>query len=455
MEQRRGRIERQGNQNAEVEIYRYVTEGSFDAYMWQTLETKARFIGQVMSGDVTVREAEDLESGALSYAEIKALASGNPLVLEKVKIDTEMRRLDALRSAHINQQIEIGKQVRTLPGWIEKSHEYQAGLLADIATRNQHDTPEFTMTVGERVISGKGAREEAGEAISRAIMALVWEDRSELSLKRIGSYKGFTLMSSFAGREGETPKLFLRGRQTYEVKFNPENALGTIASIEYALRRLDRDLEEEKATCARKDKELADYQAQLGRSFEHEEQFQAMREKQKEINQQLDLGKGDRQAIVAEAQDDTAASAREEYRAAAPENPEMSRAMQDINPDEMMKVKALLHQEEIEAAWAEEREKAREPVQAVASPGGYDKPLAIDPSDIALISLADNSETGMARRNEAFARIAKVLQDNPAGAEFDLASAGFTHRGIQQIRERFYPAAVTGAAMRRGGGHVM
>jgi N12 class adenine-specific DNA methylase len=452
IEQRDGRILRQGNGNAEIGIYRYVTEGSFDAYMWQTLETKARFIGQVMSGDVTVREAEDLESGALSYAEIKALASGNPLVLEKVKIDTEMRRLDALRSAHINQQVEIGRQVRTLPGWIEKSREYQAGLLADIATRNRHDTPEFTMTVDGRTITGKGAREEAGEAISRAIMASVWEDRSESSLKPVGQFKGFTIMSSFAGREGETPKLFLRGRETYEVRFNPESAAGTIASIEYALRHLDRDLEEEKAACGRKEKELADYQEQLGRKWEHEEQFQAMKDKQKDINRQLDLGKGERQ-VVAEPQDDrSAATEREEYRAAAPANPEMSRALQDINPDEMMRVKVLLRQEEVEAAWAVERDKMREPVQvAASSPGGYDKPLAIDPSDIAIIGQTDSSETGMARRNEAFVRIAKVLQANPAGAEFDLASAGFTRKGIQQIRERFYPAAVTGAAMHQGG----
>jgi N12 class adenine-specific DNA methylase len=450
IEQRDGRILRQGNENAEIGIYRYVTEGSFDAYMWQTLETKARFIGQVMSGDVTVREAEDLESGALSYAEIKALASGNPLVLEKVRIDAEMRRLDALRSAHINQQVEIGRQVRTLPDWIERSHEYQAGLLAEMARRNAHETPEFTIMVGDRVITGKRSREEAGEAISRAIMASVWEASREPHLKPIGQFKGFTLMSSFAGGEGETPKLFLRGKETYEVRFNPESALGTIASIEYALRHLDRAWEEEKAACERKEKELADYQQQLGRKWEHEEQFQAMRERQKEINRQLDLDKGDRQ-VMAEAHDDTAAAEREEYRAAAPVSPEMSRALQDVDPDEMMRVKAMLRQEEVEAAWAEEREMEREPVSVSASLGGYDKPLAIDPSDIAVISLADNSETGMARRNEAFARIAKILQDNPAGAEFDLASAGFTRRGIQQIKEQFYPAAVTGGAMRQGG----
>jgi hypothetical protein len=90
-----------------VEIYRYVTEGSFDAYMWQTLETKARFIQQVMSGHTSVRSAEDLESGALTYAEIKAIASGNPAVMEKVRIDTEVRKLDQLRAMHLNQQHQV------------------------------------------------------------------------------------------------------------------------------------------------------------------------------------------------------------------------------------------------------------------------------------------------------------------------------------------------------------
>jgi hypothetical protein len=104
IEQREGRILRQGNTNKEVQIYRYVTEGSFDAYMWQTLETKARFIHQVMRGETSVRSAEDLDSGALTYAEIKAIASGNPAVVEKIKIDTEIRKLDQLRAVHANQR---------------------------------------------------------------------------------------------------------------------------------------------------------------------------------------------------------------------------------------------------------------------------------------------------------------------------------------------------------------
>src|SRR5712692_6463837 len=164
IEQREGRILRQGNLNPEIEIYRYVTEGSFDAYMWQTLETKARFIQQVMSGHTSVRTAEDLEGGALTYAEIKAIASGNPAVMEKVKVDTEVRKLDQLRAVHLNQQHSIRWQLRNLPEKIEDAREVIEHLHADIAMRDAHDAEDFTMTVGNRTFSGKGAREEAGRA---------------------------------------------------------------------------------------------------------------------------------------------------------------------------------------------------------------------------------------------------------------------------------------------------
>ena len=102
---------------------------------WQVLETKARFINQVMNGSVTVRQAEDLEGGALTYAENKAIASGNPAVMEKVKVDTEIRKLDQLRASHINQQHNIRWQVKSLPEQIERARKHLTGVLADIATR--------------------------------------------------------------------------------------------------------------------------------------------------------------------------------------------------------------------------------------------------------------------------------------------------------------------------------
>jgi N12 class adenine-specific DNA methylase len=138
IEQREGRILRQGNMNGEVKIYRYVTEGSFDAYMWQTLETKARFIQQVMNGQTSVRSAEDLDGGALTYAEIKAIASGNPAVMEKVKTDTEIRKLDQLRAAHRNQQHSIRLQIRSLPSEIKERQERIERLSADITARDGH-----------------------------------------------------------------------------------------------------------------------------------------------------------------------------------------------------------------------------------------------------------------------------------------------------------------------------
>ncbi len=112
MEQREGRILRQGNKNAVVSVFRYVTEGSFDAYMWQTLETKAKFIAQVISGDMTIRRLEDLDSAALTYAEVKAIASGNPLVIEKAQVDAEFMRLNRLRSAHAEEQYRIRTNLR-------------------------------------------------------------------------------------------------------------------------------------------------------------------------------------------------------------------------------------------------------------------------------------------------------------------------------------------------------
>src|SRR5271156_5610709 len=121
---------------------------------WQVLETKARFINQVMNGSVTVRQAEDLEGGALTYAEIKAIASGNPAVMEKVKVDTEIRKLDQLRASHVNQQHKIRWQVKSLPEQIRESKKMAEHIAADIGTRDANSEGEFAMTVGAHSFSG-------------------------------------------------------------------------------------------------------------------------------------------------------------------------------------------------------------------------------------------------------------------------------------------------------------
>jgi hypothetical protein len=115
VEQREGRILRQGNRNAEVAVYRYVTQGSFDSYMWQALETKAKFIAQVMTGDSTVRRAEDIGGQELSYAEVKAIASGNPAVLTLAEADAELQRLAVLKKQHTDEQYLARVKQRDLP----------------------------------------------------------------------------------------------------------------------------------------------------------------------------------------------------------------------------------------------------------------------------------------------------------------------------------------------------
>ena len=301
IEQREGRILRQGNANKEVQIFRYVTEGSFDAYMWQTLETKARFIQQVMRGETSVRSAEDLESGALTYAEIKAIASGNPAVVEKIKIDTEVRKLDQLRAVHANQQRHIRWEIRDLPRQITDAKQHLANIEADVSTRNASASSEFRMTVGNRVFSGKGAREESAKALTFAVLS--WRD--DQTTQPRGALRGFEILSrgrsdgfGMLQEDERLPELSVRGRATYSANLNATNPVGTVQSIEHTLRNLDRLATEQQNRVVRIEKELADYQSQADRPFEHEARLKQLLTRQSELNSVLDLDKGDRQGAA-------------------------------------------------------------------------------------------------------------------------------------------------------------
>src|SRR5208282_4406820 len=136
--QRDGRILRQGNENKEVSIYRYVTEGSFDAYMWQALETKARFISQVITGDNAARRAEDISGQELSYAEVKAIASGNLAVLTLAEAEAELQRLTLLKKNHLDEQYVARRSVRDLPDTITDLTERLSQMTTDQATTTAH-----------------------------------------------------------------------------------------------------------------------------------------------------------------------------------------------------------------------------------------------------------------------------------------------------------------------------
>src|SRR5438876_3569869 len=145
VEQREGRILRQGNDNEEVAIYRYVTEGSFDAFLWQALETKARFIAQVIEGRSAVRRAEDIGGQELSYAEVKAIASGNPAVLTLAEADAELQRLNLLKKNHLDEQYVARRSVRDLPGTIAGLNERISKLSTDEATSTAHAGDPITL----------------------------------------------------------------------------------------------------------------------------------------------------------------------------------------------------------------------------------------------------------------------------------------------------------------------
>ena len=266
---------------------------------WQTLETKARFIHQVMRGETSVRSAEDLDSGALTYAEIKAIASGNPAVVEKIKIDTEIRKLDQLRAVHANQQRHIRWEIRDLPRHIAETKQRLAEIEGDIELRNGTEGADFAMTVGNRVFAGKGAREEAAKALTFTILS--WKD--DQTIQPRGQFRGFEILSKGKSdgfgllQDAErVPELFIRGRATYSANLNPTNPLGTVQSIEHTLRSLDRLAAEQQGRVTRAEKELVDYQAQADRPFEHDDRLKLLLARQSELNSQLDLDKGDQQA---------------------------------------------------------------------------------------------------------------------------------------------------------------
>ena len=203
VEQRDGRILRQGNENKQVAIYRYVTEGSFDAYMWQALETKARFISRVMTGDNAARRAEDVGGQELSYAEVKALASGNPAFLVLAEADAELQRLNLLKRSHADEQY-LARRLRELPDAIEQLSQRLAKLTADMEAATAHaDDPiaiGTTVYPGD-VIDALGARLDALSQYVRQ------GQRIALGVYR-GLRFGLTLDPQFA------PELYLEGAIT-------------------------------------------------------------------------------------------------------------------------------------------------------------------------------------------------------------------------------------------------
>ena len=199
LQQRLGRIVRQGNQNPEVEIFRYVTEGTFDAYLYQLVESKQRFIAQIMTSKLPARAAEDVDETALSYAEIKALATGNPQIIEKCNLDMEVSKLNMLRASHLSQRYALEELVlRKYPAEIKELNERIAGYEQDSARLAEHPKP--AEGIAPMVLNGVtyAERENAGKAIIHACTHMNGAETIS-----VGSYRGFDMALAYDSKTNE------------------------------------------------------------------------------------------------------------------------------------------------------------------------------------------------------------------------------------------------------------
>ncbi len=288
VEQREGRIIRQGNLNETVQIFRYVTEGSFDAYIWQTLETKARFIAQVMQGNCGMRSAEDVELAALSYAEVKALASGNPLVLEKAGVDTELVKLSLLKSKWEQQQWLNRQELARLPSHIALSQHCISAIENDLERRREAAEKPFCIQVSGRHYSD---RKEAGNALLHAVHGVRRNTEQE-----IGEFAGFTIAVDSPALLEFSKSLVLKGGIDY-LAGQAEMPTGFVKVLENALKRMEEELEKENERLARAEKRMADLQSEIAKPFEKAACLQWLQQRQKEIEAALDLSKGEMTAV--------------------------------------------------------------------------------------------------------------------------------------------------------------
>jgi len=294
IEQREGRILRRGNMNEEVGIYRYVTKPSFDAYSWQTVETKAKFINQIRRGSLVSRTAEDIDTAAMSYAEVKAIASGNPKILEKFQVDNEIQRLMVLKSSYIASRYRMQDKLAWIPNEISRLEKNISSLEKDIEIRNNNPQDKFRILINGTIYE---ERKEAGKAILSIADALVEESKlmdirhGESTYVDLGTFRGF--MAKVRYKKSITSLLsevhvVLTGTNQYEIELS-DSPLGMIAKIENAVNGLDETLVKMNTNLEKTLREKDNLQKELDVPFEHEAKLQSLLIQQSELNALLDI----------------------------------------------------------------------------------------------------------------------------------------------------------------------
>lgn len=284
IEQREGRIIRQGNLNALVHIYRYVCEGSFDSYVWNCLTTKQRFISQVKRGDKGLRVAEDVSLAALSYAEVTALASGNPLVLEKAGVDSELAKLSLLKSQWEQTQWRNRNTVAYLPSRIAARKQLLVDIAADIRTRQAKGV--FSLNGGQKL----AAAEEVGEYVLKQSRGM---GRGESVL--VGYYRGLAVSVEGAALADER-RLAISGQANFST-FLTRDPEGVLASLDRLVDSMEGQLADVENQLSRLEKELVETEAILLKPFDKADRMAWLVARQREIEDELDLAKGEISAV--------------------------------------------------------------------------------------------------------------------------------------------------------------
>lgn len=278
--QRSGRIVRRGNRNAKVHIFRYVTNGTFDAYLWQTLENKQKFISQIMTSKSPVRSCEDVDESVLSFAEVKALCAGDPRIKERMDLELEVSRLKIMKADHNSKQYRLEDNLlKHFPEQIQEAQNFISGIQADLQTLSRHPADELIgMEIQGTTYTDKT---EAGAALLDAC-----RDISGTDPVTIGSYRGFTLSVKF---NSFTHKLILKGVVAYKVDPGAD-ARGNITRIDNALARIPENLENWQTKLSNLLQQQEAAKAEAGKPFEHETELQQKSARLAKLDAELNIG---------------------------------------------------------------------------------------------------------------------------------------------------------------------
>ena len=288
LEQRAGRTIRQGNQNPKVEIIRYVTEGTFDAYLYQNIENKQKYISQIMTSKNPARSVEDIDEVALSYAEIKALATGNPYIKEKMELDIQVSRLQLLKQSFLNQKYEMEDQVaKHLPARIREQETWIAQYEADIAQVKAHTPPDRetfpVMQIGAHSYTEK---KEAGQAIIDACKAMKSPEPVPL-----GDYRGLSMELSYSSASKEFV-IALHGKGTYKVPLGTD-IHGNITRLDNKLNELPDNLSRCREVLETVKSQLENARVEARKEFPQEKELAEKVARLGELNALLDMDKKD------------------------------------------------------------------------------------------------------------------------------------------------------------------